>query len=196
MNKLSLTSKRTLLLLLYSPGISGEFCEPIEGRTRIIKMMFLFKKEIEKELLKDKNIDSIQMPEFIPWSYGPFSKEIYDDIEFLINNYYIKEDNTNKEMHDYELKEYQYWVDDFLFEDEKELLVSLPYVEIFELEKDGISFVKENIYSFLTNNQKIIIKKFKKSINGSSLEAILRYTYVNYPDYTKKSKIRDNIIDG
>ena len=37
--------KDILLLLLYSPGKTGNPNEPIVGRTRLIKMLFLFKKE-------------------------------------------------------------------------------------------------------------------------------------------------------
>ena len=37
--------KDILLLLLYSPGKTGKFNEPIVGKTRLIKMLFLFKKE-------------------------------------------------------------------------------------------------------------------------------------------------------
>jgi hypothetical protein len=34
-----------LLLLLYSPGKRGAINEPIVGRTRLVKMLFLFSKE-------------------------------------------------------------------------------------------------------------------------------------------------------
>jgi hypothetical protein len=41
---LKLSGKHILLLLLYSPGNSDHPNEPLVGRTRIIKMLFLFDK--------------------------------------------------------------------------------------------------------------------------------------------------------
>jgi len=42
-----ITNRRDiLLLLLYSPGVSSQVNEPIAGRTRLVKMLFLFKKEL------------------------------------------------------------------------------------------------------------------------------------------------------
>ena len=36
--------KDILLLLLYSPGVTEQINEPIKGRTRILKILFIFKK--------------------------------------------------------------------------------------------------------------------------------------------------------
>jgi len=42
-----ITNRRDiLLLLLYSPGVSSQVNERIAGRTRLVKMLFLFKKEL------------------------------------------------------------------------------------------------------------------------------------------------------
>lgn len=194
MKKIKLTGKHILLLLLYSPGIHNKINEPIKSRTRIIKMMFLFKHEIKKDFLKNGNIKDIKFPQFIPWHYGPFSKEIYDDIEFFKNNDFIIDERLEDEMREFELDELEEWSDDFLFEDEKELLIPYYNEESFKLTNKGLDFVQPKIYNHLTQNQKNILQEFKQKINNSSLEAILRYTYLEYKEFAEKSKIKEKIL--
>ena len=43
-------------------------------------MMFLFDKEIYNKFFKDKVID---MPCFDSYLFGPFSKELFDDLKFF-----------------------------------------------------------------------------------------------------------------
>jgi hypothetical protein len=188
------SGKHILLLLLYSPGNTEEINEPILGRTRIVKTLFLFDKEIKKDFLKDSDIELISFPNFYEWYYGPFSKDVFGDIEFFINNGFI--DNTplnDYEMADAELNEFQNWADDFLLDEETRPSVSLPYQECFRLTEKGIAFVESNIFKFLSENQQKTIQLFKKTVNESSLAAIIRYTYMKYPSYTSKSLIKDRI---
>lgn len=194
MKKLKLNGKHILLLLLYSPGKSNEINEPIAGKTRIIKMMFLFKEQIKKDFIKDSNIELISFPEFFPWNYGPFSKDVYNDIEFFINNGFIEDTQLRKEMSEIEQDEYENWAEDYLFENEKELLTNIQNEESFRLSQRGIDFVAQKLYNHLSANQKEILRNFKKSINESSLDAILRYTYLKFPEYTTKSKIKEKVV--
>jgi len=194
MEKLKLNGKHILLLLLYSPGKGEEINEPITGRTRIIKMMFLFKEQIKKDFFKDSNIELVSFPEYFSWDYGPFSKDVYNDIEFFINNGFIEDSQLKKEMSEIEQDEYENWAEDYLFENEQELLASIQKEESFRLSQRGIDFVEQKLYKYLSANQKEILKKFKKSINESSLDAILRYTYLKFPEYTTKSKIKEKVI--
>lgn len=194
MNELKLFGKHILLLLLYSPGKTSQYNEPVIGRTRIIKMIFLFDREIMKDFLKDSEIQLISFPGFEPWHYGPFSKEVYNDIEFFINNNFIDNTHLDSEMPDFELDEFEDWADDFIFDDEKALLFHVQNEECFKLTSKGVNFIKKKVYERLSNNQKEILISFKKGINESTLEAILRYTYLNYPEYTQKSKIKEHIF--
>ena len=42
-NKSAINNRKDiLLLLLYSPGVTEKYNEPIKGRTRILKMLFIF----------------------------------------------------------------------------------------------------------------------------------------------------------
>lgn len=77
----NIKSKDILLMLLYLPGENNDINEPIIGRTRITKMIFIFEQEILKKL--KSNVDDAKLPEFIAYNYGPYSKELIDDINFL-----------------------------------------------------------------------------------------------------------------
>ena len=195
MNKLKLSGKHILLLLLYSPGQTNEVNETIKGRTRIIKMMFLFKEEIQKDFLKNKNVEIVTFPEFKAYNYGPFSKEIYDDIEFFINNGFIEDSSSDENTSEFEIDEYEVWIDDFLFDDEKDMILGSYSEEEFKLTDQGCDWIEANVFCHLSENQKEILKSFKKSINESSLEGILRYVYLNYKEYAEKSKIKEKFLD-
>ena len=77
------SSKDFLMLLLYAKGHKKQF-EPIRGRTRIMKMVFLFDKEVRKKFNLDKVIPNNVLPDFTPYDYGPFSSKVFDDLEFLV----------------------------------------------------------------------------------------------------------------
>ena len=81
MNKKEMSSKDLLLSFLYSPGVSEEYNEAITGRTKLTKMMFLFEKQIYKQFFKD-SID-IDLPDFEPYYFGPFSKQLFEDLSFF-----------------------------------------------------------------------------------------------------------------
>jgi len=65
-----------LLLLLYAPGPSGHRCEPIRGKTRLQKEVFLTQKN-----LREAGIFTYYP--FRPYKLGPYSNELYDDIEWM-----------------------------------------------------------------------------------------------------------------
>lgn len=195
MDRLKLSGKHILLLLLYSPGATPDFNEPIIGRTRIIKMMFLFERKIMKDFLKNSDIEFTSLPEFFAWNYGPFSKDIYDDVEFFINNEFVASKPLDNEKTEIELQEFENWMDDYLINEEDELFSNIINQECFQLTEKGIKFVEEKIYQKLTSNQKSILIKFKESINEVTLEAIIRYVYLEYPEYSIKSKIKDRYTE-
>ena len=80
MKKKELNGKDLLLTLLYLPGKTNQINEKIIGRTRITKMIFLFEKELYKNF---DNIKEDNLPDFFAYDYGPFSKELLDDIRFF-----------------------------------------------------------------------------------------------------------------
>lgn len=74
-----------LLLLLLADGKKG-INEPIEGKTRLQKQLFLSQKR-----LQDHKIDKPYS--FRPYHYGPYCKEIYSDIDLLEKDGVVKEES-------------------------------------------------------------------------------------------------------
>jgi uncharacterized protein len=74
-----------LLLLLLADGEKG-LNEPIEGKTRLQKELFLAQKKLQDN-------HKIEMAySFRPYFYGPYCKQIYSDIDWLKKEDVIKEE--------------------------------------------------------------------------------------------------------
>src|SRR5689334_16416400 len=100
-----------LLLLLYSPGKSGEFNEPIVGRTRLVKMLFLFKTEALEHFRRGTEINSDNFYEFFPWDFGPFSTQVYDDLVFFMLQGFIESRLTEEESLPESAAEWDLWLE-------------------------------------------------------------------------------------
>jgi uncharacterized protein YwgA len=74
-----------LLLLLFADGVGRTENEPIEGKTRLQKELFLSQK-----MLKEHKVSKPYS--FRPYRYGPYCKDIYSDIEWLKNEGIIREE--------------------------------------------------------------------------------------------------------
>lgn len=192
---MKLTGKKFILLLLYTPTNGDKFNIPIAGRTRLMKMAFLFKKELISDFEKDKTFEDLALPEFFAWKYGPFSGELLNDLEFLVNQNYIKSTSggtpIDATIAEAEFGEYDYWVDDM-----DEFRCREYDEETFELTQEkGVSKAQE-IWGILSENQKKIISEFKKVLNQASLNRILEYVYKKYQKdgYIDKSIIRERYL--
>ena len=190
MKKTKLTGADALLLLLFLDNQT-----PIDGAVRLTKMMFLFENEIAP-VLKTKNIELNNLPEFFAYNYGPFSKDIYEQLELFSSIKFIKINNLKAKE---ELVEVDDWQEQPF---ENETVESEKDAELDEdgkyfqyvIEKMGISFVKERILPNVSNDIIQLLTDFKKKINSLSPKAILKYVYTNYPDYTKNSVIKDEVL--
>ncbi len=187
---MKLTGKKFLLLILYAPTEKETYNIPISGRTRLMKMGFLFDKELRSDFEKDKSFDEIELPKYFAWKYGPFSVGLLNDLEFLKNQGYVEINIGNEAPLPAEQEEYEYWVEDIDSFELKEF-----EEEIFKLtEPKGINKALE-IWDLLTENSKKLLIEFKKALNSASLERILEYVYKKYKDgYTDKSLIREKFI--
>lgn len=184
--------KDLLLLLLYSPGRNNSNNEPIAGRTRLVKMIFLF----QEEELKNFNADfsQVEMYDYQPWKYGPFSKNVYDDLMFFqLRNFF---DSQNTDDSSYEgAEEYYEWQNSNLEETENNIVEINDYSEEeFSLTREGVAFVEKNLYSSLSNNQKLILTTFKSKFNNMPLKSLLLYVYKRYPKQTDESLIKDKLL--
>ena len=187
-----LTGADYLLLLLYLDN-----CSAINGAIRITKMMFLFNKEIAP-LLKKKGIDICEddLPKFSAYNYGPFSKDVYEQLELFQSISFIKAKNlyANEEM-----SEVDDW-EESAFETESSEGASqyLSYQEgkfmQYELLSLGKKYVESEIVPQLSEDQLSVLTAYKKRIVHTSPKMILRYVYTKYPEMTENSLIKDKVL--
>lgn len=194
MDKKQINSKDLLLCFLYSPGLKDKVNEPIIGRTKLTKMMFLFEKEIYAQFFKD-NLP-IDLPEFIPYYFGPFSKQLFEDLAFFQSIGMIEAKETaiplspadkveSEEGFDLDIEDE--WQDAAFDADEK---FELEYC----LSSNAIKYVEEKVWASFSDVQKGKLRAFKAQIVKISLDALLRYVYNKYPEKTIKSKIAKNYL--
>ena len=169
-----------LLVLLYSPGTSNKEGEPIHGITRLVKLMFLLEKETSFKDIINNNY------KFDAYDYGPFSNEIFDDIEALKSTGILNESRTSGqklECIDYEENEMNVY----------ERISGISSVKKYELTPKGISIGKV-FFESLPNDKKNEIIGMKREYNSMSIKRLLTYVYRKYPEVTKKSVIKDQIL--
>ena len=196
MDKKNLKGKDLFLAFLYTSGIGNDYNEPIIGRTRLQKMMYVF----EKEALKNFNkLDQSSLPNFEPYLYGPFSKELLDDIKFFESIGFIKSEETNIPISQSDKIEYNYakenqednW-DDATFDDSCDNEMEQKYF----LSKTGIKYVVENIWNDFTQEQQNYLKLFKSKINSLTLYDLLKYVYNKYPESTINSIVKKKYLEN
>ena len=160
-----------------------------------MKMGFIFKEELRSDFEKDKTFEELALPEYFAWKYGPFSGELLNDLEFLVNQNYINATSRGTPIEasiaEAEFAEYDYWVDDM---DE---FRSREYdEECFELTQEKGVPKAEEIWGILSENQKNILSEFKKVMNRASLSRILEYVYKKYhkEGYVEKSLVRERYL--
>lgn len=186
--------KDVLLLLLYSPGETDQINEPVNGRTRLVKMLFLFKKEALEHFKKGTSINENDFYQFFGWDFGPFSKEAYDDLTFFILRGFVEIKNLDEESLPESLEEWKEWLTisgiDF---NREELGLDEYFEEKFCLTEKGINFTK-NMYDLLNSSQKELLRSFKAKINPMPLRVLIRYVYKKYPEMTENSKIKEQVV--
>lgn len=186
------SSKDLLMHLLYAKGHTGKQCEPVRGRTRIMKMVFLFEKELSRKFNLDKAIAKEALPEFSAYDFGPFSSQVFSDLEFLVDMSFVSPRSVqDSRVVMEESMEYSYWQ---AGADDESEDAGPQHEEDFSLTALGQQFVKEGHAGQLTIRQQEVLDEFKARCTSASLRALLRYVYTKYPDTTTKSRIRDEIL--
>ncbi|HSE61130.1 MAG TPA: hypothetical protein VLA88_02450 [Candidatus Saccharimonadales bacterium] len=187
MTKLDINSKDVLLLLIHAK-VGNEDVGSIAGRTRVVKLVFLFKNEVLKQFKSDS--PQLEKLKFDPWNFGPFSKQIYDDIEFLSNIGFIHVKASQEDASIEEAAEYTYWEDGLKDADEVEEFTQ----EEFTLTDQGTKYVDSSLVPLLSDNQKEVLVEFKRAFGQVPLYALLEYVYKKYPEYTTESKIKTRVL--
>ena len=140
-----------LLLMLYANNGT-----PIKGKIRLEKMIFLLDQLIRRKHLHiaDKLYD------FRAYSYGPFSEDVYDDVELLKDLGLLRKEGSEEN----------------------------PSYEITEKGKTLIEKMIEK--GVMPESLLGEVERIKRRWNCVDLYSLLRYIYENYKEYTQKSLIR------
>lgn len=181
-----------LLLLLYSPGQSEEINQPIAGRTKFVKMLFLFMKEALKAFKRGTEVTEENFYTFFPWYFGPFSSEIYDDLNFFELRGFIVNKTSDEETTPESAAEWALWLSSSSPDNEEEQYSEYQEEE-FTLTPKGCKFVEKNLYPDLTRSQIKLLKEFRSRIEMVPLRAILKYVYEKYPSQTENSQIYEQV---
>lgn len=190
---MKLSSIDVILLLLYSPGYTDLINEPVDGRTKITKMLFLFEKELSKKFKLDKLTGDEDIFQFKAWNFGPMSATIFKNLDFLKNIGFVESAYaTTYGITAEEINEYNYYYNELI---ENESNITEYKSEKFCLTTKGIKFIEaKGKYRLLSDDQKKYLREFKSKLNNASLRDILRYVYITYPEFTEKSLIKNNIL--
>lgn len=183
---MALQNKAYLLISLLYAG-DGKTNQSIEGITRLEKMLFLLK--IDEGFLSDvPNEDNFN---FVPFKMGPWSQEVYDELDFLDSLGLIKKNKTGQTqeedvIHSDELFDSltldKYQKNEAAFFDKS--------TETFALSGKGVEVAKK-LWVKLDEDEQKKIKMLKKKFNRMNLKQFLRYVYKKHPQYASKSEIKD-----
>ena len=185
-----LTGADYLLLMLYLNN-----CEPINSAVKLTKMMFLFNKEIAP-LLRKNGATIENLPNFSPYNYGPFSKDVYEQVELFQSIAFVKVKNlyNTEEMDEVDDWEESAFIDELSEAQEPYKQTSDGKYMQYSLLKRGKEYVESEIAPQLTDVQRSLLEQFKERITRTSIKSILRYVYTKYPDMTENSLIKDEVL--
>jgi len=181
-----------LMTLLYSGIDEEELLDQaslsIEGITRLEKLIFLLIQE--KNFLGDVNIDS--KFNFSPFKMGPWSNQIYDEIDFLESLNLLKKKETIKNVPADNAYFDELLTNSIIDKYQKNKYTDDRKSNIFELSESGKKKALE-IWNRLSPQEKKSIIDIKKRFNRMNLKQFLTYVYNKYPEYTTNSEIKDQL---
>ncbi len=178
-----LTRGQMLMMLLAAPGVRGKEGEPIQGTTRLQKLLFLMEHEAKLKPTRGNDFD------FTAWKFGPVSKELYDDLEKL-ENLGLLESEPVSEPSKTELDEYGLSFDDLMGEEESQSRDSFEEKR-YRLSEKGLNWVRDRELHTEAFDK---IGKIKEKYGALSLQDLLHYVYTKFPDFTKASEIKGKVL--
>ncbi len=159
-----------------------------------MKMTFIFEKEISKYFQDENN--PIEF-DFEAHNFGPFSKKVYEAVDFLETREIIKlipvpPHRMSSDEMDIDRKLMASEIEVLTFQNE-----DTYSSEGFQLTGYGIKMMKNKDIWFswakLSEEKKQVLIDFKTTMVNTSLKDILKYVYSKYPEYAEKSVIYEKI---
>lgn len=166
MTKIDIIDRETDLALLMF-----YFAGDVEGITRVQKLLFLL--EEESELGEEYNSISF---DFDSYKYGPFSEQVYDEVELLLNMNAIEAVESDKDFD---------WVRE---ENDNEFAGKK-----FKLTEKGQKMCRE-LSEIAGKENSQDLEALMNEYNTLSLKELLGYVYEQYPEYTTESEIKAEIL--
>lgn len=174
-----------MLALLYAGTNEGnkdvQQSTEIEGITRLEKLLFLLKKE--KNFLS--NVSQENDFHFFPFKMGPWTNEVYDELDFLESLNLIKKEEEHKSNVADDAYVDELFNNAILEKYQRQDFGKEKGTKIFRLSDEGKQKAA-NIWRRLTDQQKADIIEVKRKFNKMNLRQFLRYVYVQYPEYTSE----------
>ena len=173
-----------LLILLYAPGKSGMDAEPIEGITRLQKLLFLLQQGIgPKDLVKEA-----EAYDYKPYKMGPYSEQLRSGLEELESAGIVVTERLN------------YWLPDDGDGVAEEGDFDTPIRKTKRVESYRFSLSAEpgqqigkELWGSLTEKKREELAAFKVFFNSLSLRQLLIFTYEKYPKFTEASTIKKQL---
>lgn len=187
-------NKADLMLALLFAGerpVSDVTATSVVGITRLEKLLFLLK--LDEGFLQ--GVSEKDNFNFIPFKMGPWSNEIYDEVDFLESLGLLTKGSKEKRSaidaeHDNEL-----FSGMVLDKYQKSASSVDEECEVFKLTDSGKVKAKE-IWDRLADEEKKRLIELKSKFNKMNLKQFLRYVYKKYPEYTTESEIKDYLKEN
>lgn len=174
-----------LLTLLYAPGKRAKEAEPVEGITRLQKLMFL----LEKGRGPKQLVDEAKAYGFEPNKMGPYSTRLRNDLEELESAGIVLTERL------------EYWLrDDGDCDSDESPVFDAPTWQTkrvesfrFSLSPDPGCKIGKELWESLGSKDREDLEAFKAFFNSLSLRQLLIFTYDKYPEYTGASTIKKQL---
>ena len=177
------SSMDLLIALLYAPGKRETEAEPIEGITRLQKLLFLLQQDVgPKQLVKEAY-------DFKPYKMGPYSDQLRNDLEELVSagivvtdrlQYLLSDDADVSRSEDAEVDSPSR---------KTKRVESLKY----SLSDDLGRAIGKDLWESLSPEDREALTEFKGLFNLLSLRQLLIFTYEKFPAYTEASTIKSQL---
>lgn len=152
----------------------------VDGVTRLEKLLFLLQ---EEEPFKRFAAEVEKPFTFEPYHYGPYSKQVYDAVDFLKSMQLLRERRVDVSTGlDLSEESAVFGLEDISEED-------LNVERQFTLTDDGKAVAKL-LSTRISDPGKELLTELKDRFGRMPLRQLLRYVYSNHPDYAEKSRIR------
>jgi hypothetical protein len=169
-------------------ALLGAAPRPIHGITRLVKLLYLGQQEARADTWLPP---SEHYYGYRPYKYGPFSADIYEDVELLVDSGLLQSRPGGKPLAE-ELAEWrEAFADDTLPEPGPESYES-EVPSIFRLTDAGRACA-ESLLESLPRRDRDALAKLRDRYDSFSLRDLLVYVYTRYEGMAEKSEIKKDL---